>query len=565
MRHYAAIGLAAALVLGPCAVLPHPAFASEPVPPASGGWTFVDVSAPSGLSTEFLYLADKKPIEPRWICGGAAAGDLDRDGYTDFFFVGGELGADALYRNLGDGTFQDITDAAGVDLNGRLGCGPVFVDLDGDGHDDLMIPSVEGEPEHPGQPAVDVPGAYPKIFMGGASGTFTEASSEVGFQAPFPGYSAAFADVDGDGDLDGFVSRWRHAVDALFWRQDDGVFTEATEAFFGPDPGQRFLYSFTPNFTDLDNDGRLDLAVAGDFGNSRVLLNRGEAGFLDVTSPVIDDENGMGSTVGDIDNDGDIDWFVSSIWDPDGMPDGGNWGVSGNRLYRNLGDGTFEDITDLAGVRRGYWGWGSCFADFDNDRDLDLFHVNGFNALGASEFFTDPARLFLNDGTGVFTESSAVLGAADTGQGRGVVCFDLERDGDIDILIAQNGQPPTLLRNDLPAGAHSLTVQLAGHAPNPRGIGARLTVTLGDLEQIREIRAGSNFISQDPAEAHFGLADATSAEVLTIRWPDGRLSKRGQVPAQARLIVPVSDVFSDGFESGSTSAWSAVSGAAPTP
>jgi len=298
-----------------------------------------------------------------------------------------------------------------------------------------------------------------------------------------------------------------------------------------------------------------DLVVAGDFGTSQLFRNRGDGTFEVATTPVISDENGMGSAVGDYDNDGDLDWFVSSIWDPDGIP-GGNWGVTGNRLYRNAspeggGEIVLEDATDDAGVRRGYWGWGSCFADFDNDGDLDLFHTNGFPA--GPEFDADPARLFLNRGDGTFEERAEEAGVAAPGQGRGVVCFDVDRDGDLDLFVAQNRGRPLLFRNDgevasttdevagttdggTTDGGHYLAVRLRGARPNTEGIGARITVTAGGRSQLREIRAGINFVSQNPAEAHFGLGDATVVDELRVLWPDGTEELHHDVAAD-RLVV----------------------------
>jgi len=238
-------------------------------------------------------------------------------------------------------------------------------------------------------------------------------------------------------------------------------------------------FTFTPNFADIDNDKWPDLLIASDFGTTRVFRNNAGLSFTDVTDSAISDENGMGAAVGDYDNDGDLDWFVSSIWDPDGAIESPqNWGVSGNRLYRNLGDGTFEDVTNESGVRRGYWGWGSCFADFNNDGHLDLFHVNGFRFLANEEFGEDPSRLFVAQGDGTFLERSIELGIEDTAQGRGVVCFDYDRDGDVDIFVMNNQQKAGLYRNDLESINQYITIQLNGVAGNPRGIGARVTVII---------------------------------------------------------------------------------------
>ena len=196
-------------------------------------------------------------------------------------------------------------------------------------------------------------------------------------------------------------------------------------------------------------------------------------------------------------------------------------------MYRNRGDGTFEDVTDVAGVRLGHWGWGSCFADFNNDGHLDLFHVNGFlldeSDPGASSIFIDdPVRMFVSNGNGTFTEQSAVLGLDDTSQGRGVSCFDYDRDGDLDIFIANFGAPPRLYRNDGGNKQHYLGVSLKGDSPNTEAIGARVYVTAGGITQMRELRAGSNFESQNPVDAHFGLGEATSVIKVRVVWPNGK-------------------------------------------
>src|SRR5581483_11734839 len=278
--------------------------------------------------------------------------------------------------------------------------------------------------------------------------------------------------------------------------------------------------------------------VAADFGASRVLHNRGDGTFDDATDPaVVTDENGMGAAIGDVDEDGDLDWFVSSIWDPSGTAEG-NWGVTGNRLYRNAGDGTFADATDAAGVRIGYWGWGSTFADLDDDGHLDLVHVNGWGPRDipdSSEFHADPARVFVSNGDGTFAETAGALGAADTGLGRGVVALDYDRDGDLDLFYSNNSGLPKLLRND-GAGNGSLAVKLLARGGNREAIGARVFASAGGVAQMRELRAGSNFESQDPAEAHFGLGPAADVDELRVAWPGGTETVLGDV-AVGRTVV----------------------------
>ena len=173
-------------------------------------------------------------------------------------------------------------------------------------------------------------------------------------------------------------------------------------------------------------------------------------------------------------------------------------------------------MTDAAGVRIGYWGWASTFQDFDNDGDLDLFHVNGFGRPDipeTAEFVADPSVFFVNDGAGAFTEQAAALGVADTDEGRGVSAFDYDRDGDLDLFVHNSEGPGRLYRNDGGNAARWLDVVLHGRAPNTEGIGARIRVTADGTSQIRELRAGSNYVSQIPPRRTSGWAARR-----TSRW-----------------------------------------------
>ncbi len=496
------------------ALVPAALVAAWPAGPAAGRptdaspWRFTEVSLPAGVS--YAHGLSRPGHEPARMSGGVAAGDYDRDGWVDLYAVRGDVGANLLLRNRGDGTFLETAEAAGVAIGGSVGSGPTFADADGDGWLDLLVGGVEGT-------AI-------RLFRNRRDGTFEETTARSRLSSTTDTYSAAFGDYDQDGDLDLALAHWFTGPDRTgqLWRNErDGVFLDVTS-----DAGLNtvVINGFTPNFADIDSDGWPDLLVAADYGTSHVLRNLGDGRFADVTSPVISDENGMGAAIGDYDNDGDLDWFVSSIFDTDGHAEG-NWGVTGNRLYRNRGDGTFEDATDAAGVRHGFWGWGSCFADFNNDGHLDLFHVNGFFLPLGGEFTNDTARLFVANGDGSFSEGAADLGVADTGAGRGVVCFDYDRDGDVDIFIANNRDTSRLYRNDGGNRRSFLGVRLLGPPGNTEGIGARISLTAGGLTQMRELRAGSNFESQDPAEAHFGLGEAWVVEVIRVVWPDGAVSE----------------------------------------
>ena len=480
------------------------------------------------------------------IIGGVAAGDVDDDGDIDLFVVSEGTGENTLYLNQGDGTFSATLLAA----TPLFESGPLFVDYDGDGFLDIIMGGVS-----PTDLQLNSVRVYRNLgILGGVSFELDlTATATLTPPSELSTFSISAGDINGDQRLDLFLTHWQtrltgnapgeddvilHGGGFLWSNDGGGAFTDITTQA-GLDDLEN---TFTANFSDIDGDGDLDLLISSDFGSSRVLVNDGGGVFSESTGSVLSDENGMGAAVGDYDGDGDMDWFVSSIFDPNGVAEGG-WGVSGNRLYQNDGSGTFTDVTESAGVRMGFWGWGSCFADFDNDGWLDLFHVNGWRE---EQFLNDPSRLFMSNGDGTFTEASFGNGLVDDGQGRGVVCFDADRDGDIDIFVANNGDGPSLYMNQIKQSTQPfnyLGVVLKGPSPNTQGIGALITIIplIGgtpsiERTQVREIRAGNNFVSQNPAEAHFGLGDATSVD-LSVRWPDGFVSNVSNVAANQLLVL----------------------------
>lgn len=480
---------------------------------------FDEVSERAGVAVEHSYRRDPTDVFLQ-VSGGVASGDVDGDGWPDLFVIGGDGSRQYLFRNNRDGTFQETAVEAGIAFAGELLSGPVFGDIDGDRDLDLFIGVVPiGETPHPLLLTNDGNGRFVEV------GRLTEMFPRGAYS------SATFGDYDGDGVLDLFTAHWGlpvllSDVDHL-WRNDGtGRFAPATSdagleiatrdsGLIGP-----FVWSFTANFADLNSDGIVDLLVASDFETSQVFLGQGGGRFVDVSTDVLTDENGMGAAIGDFDNDGHLDWFVTSIYDPT-RPSFDGWGVSGNRLYRNLGDGRFEDVTEEAGVRDGGWGWGACAADFDNDGLLDIFHVNGWLSNVTDEWSGYPARLFMNNGDGTFTEHAAEAGIADRGEGRGVVCFDFDRDGDVDVFIGNITGPTRLYENRIDGTAGYIQVKLVGRAPNTEGIGARVYLRASGATQMRELRAGSNFLSQDPAVAHFGIGSADGIDEIEVVWPGG--------------------------------------------
>lgn len=481
--------------------------------------------------------------------GGAVAGDIDGDGDLDLVVLRG-MHSPRVFENDGHGRFSDTTSNAGLAGIEGLPNGVLLADVDGDGSPDLLLGGATGDRHDPGTHTPI------RLFINDGSGVFADATAESNLTSPLDAHSMALADIDRDGDLDLFIAYWHQQAASTtghLWRNlGDGRFEDISQT---SGIGQYYqaentLYNFTSTFSDVDGDSWPDLLVSADFGHSRVFINQGGGSFADATDPdVITDENGMGAAVGDFDNDGDFDWFVTSIRDEAGSP---YYGTSGNRLYRNEGSGTFVDATEAAGVRDGGWGWGACAADFNNDGWLDLFMVNGYQGHRPT-FLGNPARLFINTGDGSFEEQAQQAGIATTGLGRAVVCFDSDRDGQIDVLV-QNSHDygdtavqPQFYRN-LGSDNHWMGLRLIGPPANRHAIGARVIAQTDTMTQVREIRAGGSFLSSPPAEVHFGLGSAATLVRLTIRWPDGKISQLEDIAGDRLMTVDYNHLFRSRFD-----------------
>ncbi len=483
--------------------------------------------------------------EAERMTGGVAVGDIDGDGRIDLVAsrMDGPIG---VYFNRGDGTFEGMA----LNIPGLRSNGVGLADVDDDGDLDLYV-TTYGDGVAPNDRNY--------LFINDGAGSLAEDAlargAAVASTNPRAGTSVAFGDYDRDGHLDLYVAEWaallpqRLSLHArLLHNLGGGVFEDATVAQgLHTEPCERTralcgVHGFAAAFTDLDADGWLDLAIVGDFGSSHLLWN--DAGvFRDGTlaAGVGTEEHGMGSTVGDFDSDGDLDWFVTSIHDPERRCVSGdcNWGFTGNRLYRNDGDRVFEEVTDAAGVRHGSWGWGAAGFDYDNDGDLDLISAAGVDFAGSSveELFEDaPTFLWENDGSGHMVEVANLVGIADRRMGKGLAVFDYDEDGDLDVVVANNMSRLALYRNDGGNTNGWLRVR-AVEASGRDAHGARVVAIVGGRRHLREIGTTTHFLGQSEAVAHFGLGPSPEPVDVEVRFPDGTVRRlRGVEPNQTVIV-----------------------------
>ena len=541
--------------------------------------TFTDVTSEAGIDFQHSS-GTRSSLLPEDMGSGAGFADIDNDGDIDLYVVNipgpftqngrGEVtspvhngSANALYLNNGDGTFTDITRAAGVGHRG-YGMGCVFADYDGDADLDLYLTNYGAN----------------VLYRNNGDSTFTDVTEIAGVGCELWSTGAAFADVDGDTDLDLYVCNYvtydleqleqmkeeslqsgkpvpsalnPHVFepqDNVFYRNNgDGTFTDVTADAGIAAAGGRSMQAV---FSDFDNDNDLDLYVANDTSTNHVYRNNGDGTFADVSdeSWAADFRGSMGLTAGDYDADGDIDLFMS------------HWVDEENALYRNLlkEDGIAERIrfvdesytAMLAEESIKQIGWGTALFDYDNDGDLDIFVTNGstFQELKQPEvLIPQPDALFRNDGDGMFTDVSESTGIAalPLRVGRGATFGDYDNDGDVDIFIVNNHAPPTLLRNESIVGARLprpytgrnnwLHVKLIGAGANRDAIGAKIQVKTANQTQIREIYAGDSYMSFSSLVAEFGVGNATRIETLQITWQNGEIQKLHNVPANQQIRI----------------------------
>jgi enediyne biosynthesis protein E4 len=533
---------------------------------------FTDIAKKAGLTDSVVFGGvDTKKYILETTGTGVAIFDYDNDGWPDIFIANGtsldappstKAPTSHLYHNNHDGTFTDVTQKAGLTHSG-WGQGVCVGDYDSDGWEDLYV-------TYYGRNV---------LYHNNGDGTFTDVSEKAGVTGSGRswGNGCAFVDYDRDGHLDLIVANyvdfdlstapapgerascvWKGvpvmcgpqglpaAKNILYHNRGDGTFEDVSKkSHIDQADGH---YSLSVSTLDYDDDGWPDIFVACDSTASILYHNNRDGTFTDVaiTAGAAFNEDGraqagMGSTVADYNGDGKLDIFKTNFSDDTAT------------LYRNNGNGTFDDVTYPAGLglNTKYLGWGTMFFDFDNDGWPDLLLVNGHvypevdsQHLGST--FQEPRILYHNNGNGTFTDISADAGPGITAinSSRGLAIGDLWNDGRLSAVISNMNGPPSLLVNDRRNANHWITFRLLGapiplapqlgaHRSSRDAIGARITMKAGSRLFVDEVRSGSSYDSNNDMRVHFGLGSATKLDSVQVRWPSGLVEQFDKLAVDA--------------------------------
>ncbi|MGA7525541.1 MAG: FG-GAP-like repeat-containing protein [Acidobacteriaceae bacterium] len=528
---------------------------------------------------------------------GIAVGDFDGDGWDDFYLCEPAGLPNRLFRNRGDGHCEDVTEKAGVGVLDNTACA-LFADFRNAGVQDLLV----------------VTGTGPLLFLNKGDGTLSLKRDAFQFARPPQGSftHAAAADYDGDGRLDVYFCTYMYYLgldqyhypipyydarngppNCLMHNEGGGRFVESTEAAGLNVQNDR--YSFAAAWGDSRGNGSPDLFVANDFGTSQLYRNNGNGTFTDASKQANVENVGAGMSCAwsDFDNSGHQSVYVASMWEaagqrvseqkqfheaaPEKIRALYQRHARGNALYRNRGDGSFENVGHAAGVEMGRWSWCSDFLDFDHDGYADLYVANGYIsgpdhddlasffwrqvvAKSPEDATPSPAYergwgainelvrsdhtwhgyarnvLFVNNRDGTFAEISAPAGLDFREDSRAFALTDLDHDGRQEILLRNRNAPQLrILHNAIPEIGSSIAFRLRGQRSNRDAIGASITVMAGNLRQTKYLQAGSGFLAQHSKEIFFGLGTQEAHVHATVRWPSGLTQEFADLPVNHRI------------------------------
>jgi len=530
---------------------------------------------------------------------GVAAGDFDNDGFDDFYVCQPAGLPNRLYRNRGDGTFEDVTEKAGVGVLDNTACA-LFADFQNKGLQDLLV----------------VCGRGPLLFLNQGDGTFKIKHDAFKFAQPPQGTftHAAIADYDRDGRLDIYFCTYMYYLgldqyhypipyydarngppNCLFHNEGNATFVERTEETGLNADNNR--YSFACAWGDSNGNGMQDLFVVNDFGSSQLYRNNGNGTFTVVSHEANVEGVGAGMSCAwcDYDNDGHQDVYVPSMWEAAGQRVSGQEQfhanaqenirelyqrhARGNALYRNKGDGTFQNVGREAAVEMGRWSWSSDFWDFDHDGYSDLYVTNGYisapdrndlasffwrqvvakssedatpslayehgwNAINelirSDNTWHGYARnvLFANNRDGTFSEVSGPSGLDFFEDSRSFALADIDHDGRLEVILKNRNAPQLrVLHNVMKDIGHSIAFRMRGRKSNRDAIGTAITVEAGTLRQTKYLQSGSGFLAQHSKELFFGLGKQEGTVRATVRWPNGLTQQFERLPVNHRIEI----------------------------
>ena len=508
---------------------------------------FTDITEQVGLNFVHDPGVDGSYFMPECLGSGGAYFDYDNDGDLDIYLINSgphskkglsrQRARNRLFRQEEDGVFSEVTEASGLGDTG-YGMGVAISDIDNDGYRDVYISNYGPD----------------ALYHNNGDGTFSNITKLAGIDNPYWGCSVTFFDYNLDGYLDIYVTNYVSfdpksvcldragrpdycgpdgvpgVPDVLFRNRGDGTFADVSIESNIASIASKGLGVVT---ADFNGDGLPDIYVANDRQPNQLWLNQGDGTFQDhalLLGAALNEmgrpESGMGIALGDADNDGDLDLFIT------------HWRTESNTFYRFMGDYGYQDNSVTAGLAwqsLPYTGFGTGFFDYDNDGDLDLAVANGRvtrgplladnEVKGYWDEYSEPNFLFENDANGRFNvlPAAATCFSRPIENSRGLAFGDVDNDGDIDLLVTTNGGRVRLFRNDVKSKGHWLIVNAVDASIQRDAIGANVTVIMGEKRISRLVTSGYSYLSSSDPRTHFGLGEATTVDRIEVRWPDGHI------------------------------------------